>query len=166
MDSSKPTLGELVAAVSGLLLFASMFLGWYGVEAFPGSSGSAWQVFALVDLLLFAAALTAVTLVVLRAANSLPELPVPIAPILLAAGACAVALVLLRLVFPPQFDALLGVDSVTTRKLGVFLALLASVGMALGGYLALNERGGADSRTRRARAGSPPPSTGGGGGST
>jgi purine-cytosine permease-like protein len=139
VDTSRISFGEMVAAVSGLLLFIFMFVGWYGVEDVSGSA-NAWESFSFIDILLFLAAVVAVSIAVLRAADAMPaELPAPPGLIVAGAGALAVLLILFRLIATPDFDVL-GVDVDTTRKIGVFLGLLAAAGIAYGGYMAMNER--------------------------
>lgn len=55
-----------------------------------------------------------------------------------AAGALAVLIVLFRLLLPPDG----GIDELeVSRKIGVFLGLIAAAGVAFGGYTAMNERG-------------------------
>ncbi len=143
MDTSKISFGEMIAGVGGLLLFLFMFLKWYGVEA-DGTelvAGNAWESFGFIDLLLFLVAVIAVGVAVARAAGKLPALPMPAGQIVAIAGAVAVVLVLFRLIFTPGGgEEVAGVEFDITRKLGVFLGLLASAAIAFGGYTAMNER--------------------------
>ena len=143
MDTSKISFGEMIAGVGGLLLFLFMFLKWYGVEADGVElvAGNAWESFGFIDLLLFLAALVAAAVAALRAAGKLPALPIPAGQIVAIAGAVAVVLVLFRLIFTPGGgEEVAGVEFDVTRKLGVFLGLLASAAIAFGGYTAMNER--------------------------
>jgi len=143
LDTSKISFGEMIAGVGGLLLFLFMFLKWYGVEADGVElvAGNAWESFSFIDLLLFLAALVAVAVAALRAAGKLPALPIPAGQIVAIAGAVAVVLVLFRLIFTPGGgEEVAGVEFDITRKLGVFLGLLASAAIAFGGYTAMNER--------------------------
>ena len=75
--------GATVAALGALLLFVSLFLDWYG-EAREGYS--AWTVFEVIDLLLAAIALLALSSFVSRTFE--PRLPD--APLLLLGGAAVV----------------------------------------------------------------------------
>ena len=143
MDTSKISFGEMIAGVGGLLLFLFMFLKWFGVEADGVElvAGNAWESFGFIDLLLFLAAAIAVGVAALRAAGKLPALPIPAGQIVAIAGAVAVVLVLFRLIFTPGGgEEVAGVEFDVTRKLGVFLGLLASAAIAFGGYTAMNER--------------------------
>jgi len=143
LDTSKISFGEMIAGVGGLLLFLFMFLKWFGVEADGVElvAGNAWESFGFIDLLLFLAAAIAVGVAALRAAGKLPALPIPAGQIVAIAGAVAVVLVLFRLIFTPGGgEEVAGVEFDVTRKLGVFLGLLASAAIAFGGYTAMNER--------------------------
>ena len=139
MDMSRISFGEMVAAISGLLLFLFMFVGWYGVEGAPGSA-NAWESFSFIDILLFLVCLVAIGMALLRAAASAPpNLPAPPGLIVAVAGAIAVLLILFRLIATPDFGAL-GIEVDTTRKIGVFLGLLAAGGIAYGGFAAMGDR--------------------------
>jgi len=145
MDTSRITFGEMVAAVSGLVLLIVMFFPWYQVEAetagFKASeSGNAWEVFAFIDLLLLLVVLVAIGVAVARAAGAMPaQLPAPPGMIVAAAGALALLLIVFRLISIPGPDVDIGgVDF--DRQIGIFLGLLAAAGITFGGYTAMNER--------------------------
>jgi hypothetical protein len=136
----------MVAAVSGFLLVLFMFLPWFGFSADfegVGSSGSVngnfWEVSSFLDVLLFLVGAVAVAAALAQAAGAMPaNLPAPAGTIVLAAGALAVLIVLFRLLLPPDG----GIDELeVSRKIGVFLGLIAAAGVAFGGYTAMNERG-------------------------
>lgn len=167
MDTSKVSLGEMIAGASALALFIFMFLPWYGVDGLGGfvsANANAWEAFSLIDLLLLLAVVVVAGLVIARAADALPELPQPPATIIAGAGAVALLLVFFRLVFPPVDDV--------GREIGLFLGLLASAGIAYGGWRAMNEAvppGGGVARGAGPGDGSstgapPPPSSGPGAG--
>ncbi len=81
----------------------------------------------------------AIGLVVARAANAMPDLPQPPGLIVAAAGAFAVLLILFRLIVVPDGDV--DVDGVDfSRKIGIFLGLIAAAGITFGGWTAMNER--------------------------
>jgi hypothetical protein len=167
VDTTKISIGEIIAAASGLALFIFMFLPWYGLEAstsVPGGSdfsvsggnANAWEAFSFVDILLFLVVIVTVGIVVAKAADSLPALPQPSGLILAAAGALALLLVLFRLIFTPGEDVSgFGVEVDLTRKIGIFFGLLASAGIAYGGWRAMNEPATAGPGDR---VGSAPPS--------
>lgn len=147
MDTSKVSPGEMIAAVSALALFIILFLPWYGIDSVEGigvgglgGSLSAWEAFSFVDILLFLACIVVIGLVVARAASATPDLPQPPATIIAAAGALALLLVLFRLIFAPGLDTGgVDIDVDMGRKIGVFLGLIASAGIAYGGWRAKNE---------------------------
>lgn len=147
MDTSRISFGEMVAGVSGLLLFIVMFFPWYGIEAeFEGlgdiasANVNAWEAFSFIDILLFLVVLVAIGMALARAAGAMPaDLPAPAGMIVAAAGALAVLLILFRLLSAP--DPEFTGDSVDlSRKIGIFLGLLAALGIGFGGYTAMNER--------------------------
>ncbi len=142
---SRLSQGELIAGISGLVLFVVLFLPWYGVDVniagFSASeNASAWEAFDLTDIVLFLVALVAVGAAAARLADSAPE-GVPVAAIVTGAGALALLLVLYRIIELPGPDvegaAAAGIDF--GRRFGIFLGLIASAGVAYGGYRQLSE---------------------------
>lgn len=150
MDVSRVSLGEMIAGISALALFIFMFLPWFGVDSVEGfgvgdigANANAWESFSFIDILLFLAVVVVLALVLTRAAANTPDLPQSPATIIAAAGALAVVLVLFRLIFPPGVDTgVVDVDVDLGRKIGVFLGLIASAGIAYGGWRAMNEAPG------------------------
>jgi hypothetical protein len=152
VDTNKVSFGEMIAGASGLALFIFMFLPWYGASAstnlpggedfsVSGGSVSAWGAFSFIDILLFLVAVVAIGLVLMQMADSSLDLPQPPGLIIAAAGALAVVLILFRLIFTPGEDTSgLGVELEVTRKIGIFLGLIAAAGITYGGWTAMNER--------------------------
>jgi hypothetical protein len=145
VDTSKLSLGEQIAAVSGIALLIVMFLPWYGVDVNGGianisDSASAWEAFDFVDILLFLIAVVAIGVPVGRMTGTLPE-DVPGAMLVAAAGALGVLLVLWRIIDLPTPDGgSFGPVSVDfSRKIGVFLGLIATAAVAYGGWRAMEE---------------------------
>jgi len=142
VDTSKLSVGDQIAAVSGIVLLIALFLPWYGVDVSIGGfsaseSANAWEALDLVDILLFLIALVAIGVPVAKATGSLPD-DVPGAMIVLAAGGLAVLLVVFRLIDLPTPDLEAeGVDF--SRKFGIFLGLIAAVGVTYGGWRANEE---------------------------
>ena len=156
-DTTRLRLGDVVAGVAGLLLFLSLFLTWYSRdEGFFDTSYSGWAALGFIDVLLFLVAAVAVAVGVLRALGALPpKLPVSPGLAVLAAGGIALLLVLLRLVDVPENVDFALAEGVS-RGVGLLLALLASAGVVLAGWLTWNEEG----RPRPETAGlSEPPET-------
>jgi hypothetical protein len=155
VDTSKLTIGDQIAAASGIVLLIALFLPWYGVDVNVGGfsaseSASAWEALSFIDILLFLIALVAVGVPAAKAMDSLPE-EVPGPLLILAVGGLGVLLVLFRLLDLPTPD--LGGEGVDfSRKFGIFLGLIATVGISYGGWRA-NEEAPAPSTP----AAAPPP---------
>ena len=139
MDWSRLSFGERVAGASGLALLIFMFFPWYGVDIGIGSdSFSAWTAFDFIDLLLFLISALAIAMAVARAAGAMPvDLPAPPGTIVAGAGALAALLIIYRMLELPGPD-IQGVE--IDRKIGVYLGLLASAGIAFGGFTAAQDR--------------------------
>jgi hypothetical protein len=163
VDTSKLTLADQIAAASGFALIIILFLPWYGVDvnvgAFSASeSANAWEALSFIDILLFLIGLVAIAVPVAKATDSLPaEVPGPLA--VLVAGGLGVLLVLFRLIDLPTPEGGGGVDF--GRKIGIFLGLIATAGIAYAGWRA-NEEAPAPSTPAAAPPPppAPPPSTG------
>ena len=162
VDTSRISFGEMVAAASGLALIIFLFLPWYGAEAeiagfSQSENANAWEAMGLIDILLFLAGLVAIAVALARASGAMPaNLPAPPGTIVAIAGAIALILVLFRLIDIPTGDIPEGSEDLVdfSRKIGVFLSLIAAGGIAYGGYTAMNER--ASGAAPRA-GGTPPP---------
>jgi hypothetical protein len=158
VDTSKLSLGDQIAAASGVALLIVLFLPWYGVDVevagFSASeSVSAWEAMGFIDILLFLVALVAIGVPVARATGSLPE-DVPGPLLLLVAGGVGVLLVLFRLIDIPGPDVPEAAGNAVEfgRKIGVFLGLVATAGIAYGGW-----RANAESPVEPTPTPAPPP---------
>ena len=158
MDTSRLTTGDIIAGVGGIVLLISLFLPWYGVSVdvagFSASeSGSGWEALGFIDILLFLISVAAIAIVAARAAGALPaDIPAPV--ILLGLGGLALLLVLFRIIdIPVDGDIPDEVD--LSRKLGIFIALIAAAAVTYGGWRtnAESPRG----RVTPATDGPPPP---------
>jgi hypothetical protein len=150
MELDKLSMGEKIAAASGILLFIFMFFDWFGVEvsgvpAFSGtvegSGGSAWDALDVIPIFLVLAIVAAVGVAVIRLTDSDVEPPVSLNTIVAVLGALAVLLILYRIVDPPGGESFGGVSVDITLKVGIFLGLLSAAGIAYGGYSAMREEG-------------------------
>jgi hypothetical protein len=184
MDVARLRRGELIAGVSGVALFIIMFLNWFGGDEGTGlseeeatdlleqqpslleeagaesASFNAWELFDFIDIILLVAIVVAVGLAVLTAAARTVALPVAASAITAGLGILAAILVLYRIIDPP-----FGLD----REFGAFLGLIAAAGIAVGGWLAMQEEGttfGGEADRARDRfgggGGAPPPPPPGG----
>ena len=123
-------LGERLTWLSGLLLTVSAFTGWYsGSGEGPTLSVMGWHTGALGKLVFFIG-LAVLALVALRESGF--ELPptVPDSLLVLALGALALIFVLIRLISIP--DSVLPADG---RGIGIYISLIASLGVIFGGLL-------------------------------
>ena len=153
MDTGTLGRGALIAGISGVLLFIFMFFGWYGapdvvdeaveqaqqaaealgVDA-PGieetdTTVNAWESFDFTDLILFLAVIVSVGLAIMTLVGASASLPVAGSALTCGIGALAFLFVLYRTIDPPAD----GLD----REIGLWLGLLATAGIAFGGWLAM-----------------------------
>lgn len=144
METGKLSRGAMIAVVSGLaLLIVMTTLDWYGssrtsVEVpssdYLGRSAEfdAWQVFAVVDLLLLGVVVVAIAGGLIAGTSRSVNSPVVTEAVTCAAGILAVLLILFRIVDPPGD---------LHREVGVYLGLLAALGIAYGGWKAMADEG-------------------------
>jgi len=141
----------MIAAGSALALLIIMFVfKWFGLSAVgfsgPGSSVSynAWESFGFIDIVLFVTILVAIGGAILSANATSVNTPVAISAITTGLGILCVLLILFRIISPPDFGAdEFGLDEAvdTSRKIGVFLGLIAAGGIVFGGWRAMEEEG-------------------------
>jgi hypothetical protein len=131
--------GELIAGAAGVLLLIAMLLPWYGREtdiagAVVTESWTAWQSLSVVAVLLFAIGMAAIAFPVGRALWASPE-RFRDDRALIVLGLLGMVLVLFRLVDMPiaGIDVQSGDSIDSSRGAGIFLALLATAGIAYGG---------------------------------
>jgi hypothetical protein len=140
VDLSKLTTSDKVIAGSGILLFIASFLPWLtaDVEGF-GEVGDAngWDLDFLWGPLPILLGLAAMALVLVSklGGTELPKLPVTWGQAYLGIGALAAFLVVLKLLLGE--DAPAGVD--ISRGFGFFIAAIAALGLAGGGFLKFQE---------------------------
>jgi hypothetical protein len=127
-------MGERVTALSGLVLMLSSFMGWYaGSDEGPTIAVIGWHT-GVIGKLVFLLGLAVVVLVVLRELGI--ELPatVPESLVIIVLGALATTLVLVRLISVP--DRFFPFDG---RGIGIWIALIAALGLIVGGLLRAGE---------------------------
>ena len=138
--------GEKIAGVSGVLLILIMFIfSWFSLDAGPlgGDVGfNAFESFGVIDIVLLLAGIAGIGLAVAAATQSAVNLPVAASAITAGLGILGVILVVIRIISPPDFGlGDLGVDVDADRSIGVFLGLIATAGVAFGGWTAMQEEG-------------------------
>ncbi len=150
MDADKLSTGEKVAGVSAVLLFFFMFLDWFSVEISGGSGvftanavagGNAWDALDFIPIVLIVTILTALGVVALRLTDSAYEPPISANAVVSVLGGLSVLLILFRIVDTPGGGSVPGLSVDVSPALGIFLGLLAAIGIAYGGYRAMQEEG-------------------------
>jgi hypothetical protein len=152
MDFSKLRTGEFVAAIGGVVLLVAMFaIDWYEISGFGGlieqfgnavgvdTGIKAWDgqgfLGTIANLVILAAAISAITLAILTATSRTVALPVAASAITAGLGIGAVVMVLGRMVFQP------GPNEVVDLRFGILLALIGAGIVAYGGWRAMQEEG-------------------------
>ena len=146
MDLRRLRAGEWIAAASGVALIVSLFLPWYeGTSDGAGTYGgdatfTAWEVLAVLDVVLLIVGLLAIAVLVVTASQGVPALPVALGSLAVIAGAIGAALVLFRVLAIPDLEAFSdAVFPEGERQLGLWLALLAAAGVTAGSFLAIRD---------------------------
>jgi hypothetical protein len=154
MDLRRLRAGEWLVGISGLVLFVALFLPWYDiqegivfgpVDAFDASA-SAWDSFAVLDVLLAICALGGMAVVIVTAIHSTPAVPLALQSLLTILALVLVALVAFRLIDPPDVSFVEGggrlvreqVDEVS-RGAGAWLGLAGTLGLVVGGLVAMRD---------------------------
>ncbi len=125
----------MVAAAGGLLLFLSLFLTWYGVSNVredicgPGADCSGFETFGILDILLVMAAFAPWILVWIVVRGH--ELSWPPGEVTMIVGISSMGLILCNgiILGRPGDSVDIGLD------IGWFVALLATIGLLVAGYL-------------------------------
>jgi len=143
---------DLLAGVAGLVLLISMFLPWFGLseaaeqalqeaeevtERFQGEpldepdvNENAWQAFTFVDWILLIAALGGIRAGVAALARHGGRSPIGATAVTAGLGAVAALLILYRVINP---------IGEAGREYGIFIGLIAAIGVAAGGWLSLEQ---------------------------
>ncbi|MGZ5314372.1 MAG: hypothetical protein ACXWZW_07725 [Solirubrobacterales bacterium] len=150
MDVNRFSQGQLIAAASAVLLLIFMFLPWFeipGVEAtlpeglseeidLSGTPGieseslNAWEGENPLDIFLLLTAIVALAGALLASSGGGGASPVPLPMATFLLGAVGALMVLYQV-----FDVPNDLD----RKIGLFLGLIAVAGIAVGGYLSMQD---------------------------
>jgi hypothetical protein len=141
IDLNKLSTGDKVIGVSGIALFIFSFFSWLGakvelkgvVAAEASKSGWGWTLTLIA--ILIGIAMTAV--IVLKLLDvKLPDLGgVTWTQVLLGAAAVAFLFILIKVVVGPNIGDTGGLSVAKTRKIGIFLGLIASGGLVAGSWL-------------------------------
>ncbi|MGH2989288.1 MAG: hypothetical protein ACRDMA_05390 [Solirubrobacterales bacterium] len=162
---------DLLAGIAGLVLLISLFLPWFGpsseaeqvleeAQRISEQAGgvppaaidlteNAWQAFAVVDIVVLLAAVAGILAGVrglAAAARPRGRAAVGATAVTAALGTIASLLVFYRVLNPIGEAA---------REYGLYIGLLAAIGVAAGGWLAISDGGGARRAPPRGRGRAP-----------
>ncbi|HET7654039.1 MAG TPA: hypothetical protein VFK42_13460 [Acidimicrobiales bacterium] len=136
MDLNKLTQGEKVIAGSGVALLIFSFFPWFGLG---GGSHNGWDNFLSALAILIGVVMVAQIAIARFTETKLPDVPIGWGMLHMILGGVAAVFVLLQLLVGDKVSAL-GFSVDLDRKFGVFLGLLAALGLAGGGYLKWQEQ--------------------------
>lgn len=161
MNLGRLSNGEKIAGVSASLLFVFMFFDWFGnknsgaLQLFSAGR-SAWEALDYIPIILVIAIIAALSAAALRLTRTADE-SFHADAVVAILGIASVLLILFRIVNPPNFGSyreVWGTFTIEgTVQFPAFLALLAAIGIAVGGCQGMREKGVsfASLRTRRHR---------------
>ena len=137
MDANRLSQGQLLAAIAAIALFIISFLPWFSVPGFAtvtGTAGSSanltmWEFENPLDIYLLIVILVALVPAALALLGDRAEAPAASMATTLLAGVGAL------LIFYQLFDHGSGVSV----KIGLILGLIATIAIAAGGYLSMQE---------------------------
>lgn len=150
MDLDRLSTGEKIAGASGVLLFIFMFFDWFTVDVSGGNGvitvgasagGSAWDALELIPIVLVIAIVVAVGVAVIRLSDAIVEPAISVNAIVAILGALSVLLILYRIIDPPGAGSVPGLSVDVSPAFGIFISLLAALGITYGGYRAMQEEG-------------------------
>jgi hypothetical protein len=132
VDLNRLSTADKVIGASAILFLLALFMPWYGLA---GGSNNGWDYFLTGILpLLIAAGMVAIIAIQRFTTTELPKPPIPWSQIHLIAGAVIVVLLLLRVLITSDVEVL-GESFDLDRKYGLWIALIAAIGLGVGGYL-------------------------------
>jgi hypothetical protein len=167
MDISKLKTSDWVIGGSGLVLLIASFLDWFTVEIdggglFQGASagGNGWDVgffWAGIPVLIGLAMIAVVAIRAFSPDTKLPDLPIGWGQTLFIAGVIAAVIVILKLLIGEDVDGAEAFGIEVKRAFGLFLATLAAIGLAVGGFLKWQEEKAGAGDVVSPGPGAPPP---------
>jgi hypothetical protein len=154
-SGKKALLGEWIAGVSGIAFIIVMFTSWFtwslpikittsaGDTSSPGGSMTAWESFSFIDYIFILAAIVAVVFAFLSLLRS-KKLPVFASLLVTVLGSIAFLLILKNIIVLPNLKPTRGsitmLSAQAMREIGIFLGLIASLGIAVGGLLSIRRQ--------------------------
>jgi hypothetical protein len=128
MDLRRLRAGEWITALGGLALLVSLFLPWYDAGA---TSPSAWESFAILDVILALVGLAAVALLGVTAVQRAPAVPIAMDTLVTLGGVVALLLVLVRTANLP--------GTADGRGPGLWIGLAAVLVITAGAAIAMRD---------------------------
>jgi hypothetical protein len=141
VDLSKLTTADKLILGGGIAYLIFMFFPWYGVDGISDAGNTGWDYFlgGIIPLILIVVMAAHVIITRFSPDTSLPDPPVPWGQVHLFAGAAAAVIVLLRTIIGSDIEIAFAGDFELDRKIGLFLALIAAIVVAAGGFLKSQE---------------------------
>jgi hypothetical protein len=129
-----------------------MFFHWFGVKAVNTSNllfaiqsvepgKSPWEALEYIPIVLLITIIVTLSVAALRLTNAVRRFPVSVNALVAILGLVSMLLILYRIIDPPIFYVEITITDEGAAQLPIFLALLAAVGIAFGGCLAMLEEG-------------------------
>ena len=128
MDLRRLRAGEWIAGISGLVLLVALFLPWYGDD---DGSRTGWESLGALDVVLALVALSALAIPIVTAFQRVPAVPLAHQALTTIVCVLAVLLILGRVLNMPDWAA--------SREWGLWVALAATLGIVVGGFLAVRD---------------------------
>jgi len=140
---------EAIAGFAAIALFVLLFLPWYDIGltgselSYPdgGVGRTAWEALDVAAPLLALACVCVLALVLARALRRDWNPAISPGAAVAVLGGLATLTVLFRVLAPPDLEGLIGVEFDVSPNLVAFLALVAALGIAVGGYRAMRAEG-------------------------
>ncbi|HEY7932919.1 MAG TPA: hypothetical protein VID48_03760 [Solirubrobacteraceae bacterium] len=150
-DVSRLRRADQIVGVSAIALFIFMFFfKWYGVSSNVSSfagvnvnvSKSGWDVFTNSRWIWLITIIVAIGAVMIAAGALKFQSPVQLSVLVAGLGALSTALILYRIIHHPTASASYGGFHASAGiKIGIWLGLIAALGITYGGYLAMQAEG-------------------------
>ena len=126
MDLRRLRVGEWIVGACGVLMLVALFAPWYG-----NPSSSAWEAFTILDVILALVALAALSVPLVTATHRVPAVPLAIESLTVLFGLLGLVLVVIRALNLP--------DDLHGREWGLWLGLVAALGIVAGGLVAMRD---------------------------
>lgn len=153
MSSEKKSfLGEWIGGISGIAFIIIMFISWFtyslpvqittsaGETSRPGGSMTAWESFPLIAYIFLLAAVITVVFSFFSLLRS-KKLTVFVSILVLVLGIIVFILILKNIIVMPNLEPSRGsatfLNVQAIRGIGIFLGLISSLGIAVGGLLSV-----------------------------